>query len=231
MLTPRPLPAVVRDNLPKDRDAFLGGGIEVDADRWNRELGARDFSVSRGPLAQGSGRILITRRDLLELGATSPSEDSALDLLWNSLAWGLGLEASRLTTRLDALRNNRGQAPEKLTAAWILTREGKLPQECYAALLTNRGKARISWLGAAFATKFLYFATGTSAEPTNLILDAVVARKLAPLTWPNAPTTAWWPDTYQRYCDLMATWAREASSPDRTVLPDAIEAAVFSRRL
>jgi hypothetical protein len=62
------------------------------------------------------------------------------------------------------------------------------PKNAYRILTTERGAGRISMLGPAFATKFLYFAQGPEAHPHLLILDKVVATKLRLFAWPNSPT-------------------------------------------
>ena len=115
--------------------------------------------------------------------------------------------------------------------AWTAVREGRSPQSCYEVLLTDRGRGRIRWLGPAFATKYLYFATGLHRPPACVILDAVVARNLRSLTaWPASPTYGWWPATYGRYCHLVTRWARDASSPEHPVWSDQIEKALFDHK-
>lgn len=117
-----------------------------------------------------------------------------------------------------------------LVQAWDAVRSGASSQEAYEVLLTPRGRPHIKYLGAAFATKYLYFATG-SGTPTTPILDAVVANALRPIAWESAPTTAWWSSTYAQYCDLLSRWATEASAhTGDPVRLDQIEKMLFSLR-
>lgn len=223
-----PLPEEVAHRLPSDRDAILFKRYDVDASRWQRELKKRAFDLPAGPLGSVDGRITLTRTDVMRQADVDPTPQAAMDLLWYSLAWGLGTKASRLNARLDALARDPSRAADLVTKGWLLTRNDASPAECYNALLTDRGRPRIPWLGASFATKVLYFAHGTMAEPRNLILDRVVATRLGPLAWANPPTTAWCRSTYGQYCELMHRWATEASErAGRRVLPDEIEGALF----
>lgn len=223
-----PLPDVVYTRLLPDRDTVLTTKYHVDAGRWQRELAGRGLDLPEGTLGSVDGWIRLSRADILLLADPTPTQRGAMDLLWYSLAWGLGSRAPRLAARLDAVAKDPQRVAELVAGAWTLTRDGANPAVCYAALLTSRGRPRVSWLGGAFATKVLYFAHGTQTAPRNLILDKVVADKLRPIAWETAPTTAWWPDTYQTYCDLMSRWAGEASErAGRSVEADEIEGALF----
>jgi len=146
-------------------------------------------------------------------------------LLYLSLAWGLGTKASRLSPRLTALSKNMDRAPGLLREAWSATRTGQSPQTCYEILLSPKGRPRIPWLGAAFATKFLYFASGANPAPQNLILDAVVAKNLRESAWKASPTSGWWSETYASYCTLLARWAAESDQA-----PDQVEMMLFHLR-
>ena len=226
MNTSATLPREVLASLP-GFEAVRDHTVVVDADRWNRELAARNLPRPQ-QVAEKSGRIHISRLELMELGAAEPSADSALDLLIVSLAWGLGPRAPRLKARLDALAEAPAQAAHLLLTAWESVRERNPPEKTYSVLTTNRGQGRIPWLGPAFSTKFLYFAHGDSARPTHVILDEVVATNLGPSAWTDPPTAGWWPETYGNYCRLMDNWAREATAElGRDVRPDEVELAVF----
>ncbi|PRZ15612.1 hypothetical protein BCL67_10872 [Nesterenkonia sandarakina] len=99
--------------------------------------------------------------------------------------------------------------------------------------MTEGGAGKIKGLGPAFATKFLYFAEGSTNEPRHVIIDKVVSTNLRRDAWPESPTAAWWPETYERYCNLLARWASEASERpevNRTVRTDEIELALFKRK-
>ncbi|MGP5071076.1 8-oxoguanine DNA glycosylase OGG fold protein [Arthrobacter rhombi] len=221
------LPEEIFATLP-GREAVLNHTVSVDTDRWNREIAARQMAIPEYFVGR-TGRMNISRTDLLALGAADPTAEKAMELLIGALAWGLGLRASRLTARLDALAGSK-DAAERLLAAWICVREEQPADEAYKILTTERGTARIPWLGPAFSTKFLYFAQGLNQKPRHLILDKVIATKLRPFAWPDSPTTAWWPSTYAKYCTLMGNWALQASDrTGREVSPDEIELTVFNR--
>ena len=217
------LPPALAARIPS-REEVLNHEVSFDATRWRREtneLGLPGFEPRLG----NEGVAELKRRDIMQLadGAISPA--SAVQLLYASMAWGLGRKARNLRQRLAGLQGEG--TPERLVEAWTAVRDGRSPQECYEVLLTARGRGRIRWLGPAFATKYLYFATGLYRPPSCVILDAVVARRLRPLAWPGSPTYGWWPSTYGRYCHLMTQWAKTADPSDNQVFPDQIEKALF----
>lgn len=226
-----PLPEDIRTALP-ERDTVLGHTVDVNAERWRRALSDRGLPPVSGKLAD-EGRTTVTRRDVFDCGDQDVNAESAFQLLYYSLAWGLGTRASRLHQRLDGLAKDQDRAGELLISAWTTVREGAPPAEAYSLLTTNRGAGRIPWFGPAFSTKFLYFAQGSAAVPTYLILDRVVSLNLRRDAWPDAPTVGWWPETYQRYCNVLSRWASQASEhPDvhRIVRADEVELALFRRR-
>lgn len=226
------LPTDIANALP-GQEAVLGQAISVDGARWRRILSERDLIQVTGKMAD-SDRTTVTRQDVFNLGDQSISVDHAFQLLYYSLAWGLGLRASRLHQRLDNLAAHQDRAGELLVSAWESVRAGAPVKEAYSVLTTDRGAGQIPWLGPAFSTKFLYFAQGNVAQPRHLILDKVVATNLTEDVWPAAPTKAWWPETYELYCGLLNRWAVEISEDpkvNRTVRADEIEFAIFKRHL
>ena len=224
-----PLPDDVYDRLT-GRIAVLNQPIRVDATRWQEALHIRGLPMPVGKLA-ARGQVVLSRADIFAVADQDPTPDAALQLLWYSLAWGLGPRAPRLHARLDAIAKDQDGASKLLVKAWISVRDGDDPATSYAVLTTSGGAGQIKWLGPAFSSKFLYFAQGQAVTPTHLILDKVVATNLKATAWPDAPTTAWWPVTYGSYCALMREWAFEASlRSGRVVSSDEIEFAVFSGR-
>jgi hypothetical protein len=215
------LPQDHRDRIA-DRECLLNHSIMVDPRRWQSELHKRSLPAAGGQLASSANKLEVKRGDVFRSADEEVTDTNALQLLYLSLAWGLGTKASRLSPRLTALAKNIDRAPGLLREAWTATRSGQSPKTCYEILLTPKGQPRIPWLGAAFATKFLYFASGSELIPQNLILDAVVARSLRGSAWKASPTYGWWSDTYANYCDLMARWADEANAA-----PDQVEMMLF----
>lgn len=216
------LPQDHRDRIT-NRECLLNHWITVDPRRWQRDLHERSLPAAGGQLAASANKLDVKRADVFRLADEDVTDANALQLLYLSLAWGLGTRASRLAPRLTALARNIDRAPGLLREAWTATRSGQTPKTCYEILLTPKGQPRIPWLGAAFATKFLYFASGSDLIPQNLILDAVVARNLRESAWAASPTYGWWSDTYANYCDLMTRWANEANAT-----PDQIEMMLFN---
>lgn len=224
------LPADIRTTLPGP-EAVMGQAISVDGARWGRALSERSLPPLSGKLAD-SDRIMVNRQDVFNRGDQKLTIENAFQLLYYSMAWGLGLRASRLHQRLDSIAEHQDTAGELLVRAWESARVGAPVKEAYSLLTTSTGAGQIPWFGPAFSTKFLYFAQGNGAEIRHLILDKIVASNLHKDVWPNAPTGAWWPETYERYCSLLTRWAAESSkSPqvNRTVRSDEIEFAIFNR--
>lgn len=204
------------------RDELLDRNpITVDRARWRAALDRHGLPAANG-LLDGDGRIGLTRRDVLAYADRAVSGDQAMQLLYLSLAWGLGLKASHLRARLTALADAADSLPDLLVEGWSAVREGRSPRECYLTLTTERGRGRARWLGPAFATKFLYFAAGSSRRHEVLIIDRVVSKGLHEW-YPRLATAGWHADTYAWYCDVLGHWAEQGG-----VEPDQIEMALFA---
>lgn len=184
---------------------------------------ARGVPLQLSPGADGVLRL--TRGDLfLMAGQVSDDEDSLLTFLWYGLAWGSGTSRRNNDRRI---LSSRTQSP-LLREAFSAARAGD-PRAAYSTLI-RKGGAVIPYLGPAFFSKFLYFAS-EGAHPRSLILDARVARSLYELGWSIAPTYPrrtfsynWFTDTYVSYCDLLGTWATEVGGDAG---PDMFERALF----
>ncbi|WP_342024939.1 hypothetical protein AAE021_07225 [Arthrobacter citreus] len=225
-----PLPEDLFAALPGE-DAVLGHEVAVNCDRWQDALSTRGLPLMQGVLT-GPGVTKISRAEVFELGSREITPANAFQLVYYSLAWGLGRRAPRLHQRLNALAAHQDRAGELLAEAWRAVRNGEPAGNVYSVLTTNRGAGRIPWFGPAFSTKFLYFAQGQEAPPRYVILDQVVARNLSDV-WPDAPKTARFPDTYARYCAVVGSWAEQASERmdgARKVRADEIEFVLFNRR-
>ena len=225
-----PLPDDLFAALPGE-DAVMGHAIAVNCDRWQDALSTRGLPPLQGALA-GPGDTKVSRADVLELGGREITPSNAFQLLYYSLAWGLGRRAPRMHQRLNALTAHQDRAEELLVEAWQAVRNGDPAENVYGVLTTNRGGGRIPWFGPAFSTKFLYFAQGQETPPRYLILDQVVASNLSDV-WPGAAKTAWFPETYARYCAVAGSWAEQATERlegARKVRADEIEFVLFKRR-
>lgn len=225
-----PLPDDIFAKLPGS-SVVMSHAVSVDSGRWTRSLTARGLPPAQGKLA-GAGRISVTRKEVFDLGDRTPTVTNAFQLLYYSLAWGLGTRAPRLHQRLDGLAAHQDKAGQLLLNAWTLVKAGAPTREAYGALTTTRGAGRIPWFGPAFSTKFLYFAQGSAVNPRHVILDQVVSKNLRQDAWPQAPTAGWWPETYERYCGLLGSWAGQAGERldgARCVRADEIEITLFRR--
>lgn len=224
------LPDEVFAALP-GQESILAHKVPVDAARWGKAIAHRGLPPLQGKLDR-PGTTTLSREEVFTLGTAEINPESAFQLLYHSLAWGLGTRARFLNGRLDGLAADQDRAGALLTDAWTAARSGTRAADVYSMLTTRRGAGRIRNLGPAFSTKFLYFAQGASTEPRYLILDAVVSGNLTE-AWPGAATGGWYPDTYGRYCTLLGNWARQASvrlQDSRQVRADEIELAIFKLR-
>jgi hypothetical protein len=203
-----------------------GHWIPVNPEWWNKEL--IDRGLPGGPLQvtydsrHGPG---ISRGALFELAAATDRSDRDLRLLWHTLAWGGGRRARLMSKRLDGVVANPEGFARALGAAGANARTS--PIDAYETLYPS-GRTLIKYLGPAFLTKFLYFAGRGVATHPCAILDRVVAAKLRYFGWEGLRSAGWSAATYEQYCELLACWAREASSRlGRPVTIDEIERGLF----
>lgn len=225
-----PLPDDLFAALPGE-NAVLEHRVRVNGPRWQEALNHRGLPPLQGALA-GAGHTHVSRGDVYDLGSPEITPANAFQLLYYSLAWGLGLKARNFNRRLDSLAANQEEAAELLAAAWTAVRNAEPAEDVYSVLTTPGGRGRIPWFGPAFSTKFLYFAQGAGVPPRYLILDQVVAGNLDDV-WDGAAKTAWFPATYGRYCALAGRWAEKATErldASRKVRADEIELALFRRK-
>lgn len=82
------LPEDIFDALP-GADAVISHAIAVNCDRWRDELSIRGLPPLQGALA-GPGVTKVSRADVFHLGAHEVSKSNAFQLLYFSLACGLG---------------------------------------------------------------------------------------------------------------------------------------------
>lgn len=222
--------------LPNDLVSALGRPREgrvhehwvgVNPDWWNNEL--RDRGLAGRPLLvtyDSSHRPGISRGGLFELAAAAADcSDDALRLLWHTLAWGGGKRARLMSKRLDSVAANPEGAASALRAAAVRARTS--PADAYETLYPS-GRTLLKYLGPAFFTKYLYFAGGGAVTHPCAILDRVVAANLRTRGWDGLRSAGWSAVTYEQYCELVACWAREASTQlARPVAGDEVEHWLF----
>lgn len=224
-----PLPSYVSGSLP-GVETVMNHAIQVDGSRWQKALANRGLPALEGALAD-PGLTFVSRGDVFELGAREITAENAFQLLYYSLAWGLGRRGRKFNKRLDGLAEDQERTAELLVEVWAAVRRNEPAEDVYSILTTPKGKARITQFGPSFSTKFLYFAQGPGVPPRYVILDEKVASHLHEV-WPGAPTAGWHPAAYGRYCTFMSRWADLAADElngERKVRADEIEYAVFHR--
>lgn len=216
----------------RSRDHVILQQVRVDLGWWNaaledRGLQGRVHGVDEsGSHRADEGYASISRRQLFEQAdRAAESPESALQLLWQSLAWGAGTSARNMHRRLDSVKARPDEVAEELVR--VAGESRKDAAAAYEALRPG-GRTLIKYLGPAFFTKFLYFAGQGNADHPCLILDARVAQSLHRHGWDSLRSGGGWPAaTYERYTDLLHRWAGDLSTSDRTVAADEIELWLF----
>ncbi|MFJ7213225.1 hypothetical protein [Amycolatopsis sp. NPDC098790] len=185
--------------------------IPIRQDWWYRAITSRKLPGT--PPAVPA----LSRADVWAPGA------DVFTLLWRTLAWGSGRYLRQNSRRLDSIKADPHRVEKTLTEA--ATWAGRDPGRAFAAFRPDR-RNRIPGLGPSFFTKFLYFAGGGAPDHPSLILDRVVATALRDRCgWMSLHRTGPWPpETYERYCTLLARWAK-----DLGCAPDEVELALFTR--
>lgn len=213
-----PPEAMVEELRTSSRASVLKLPITVDVDWWNTRISDRD--LSGGPIHSADGHTL-TRADVFA-GRGDPFR-----LLWLSLVWGAGNRRRLCEKRIDSVVRLGDTAIELLATA-----ASQAPTDPVAAFrtLAPGGKPAIKFLGAAFLTKYLYFASGSeAAAPTALILDSRVAASLRNHGWESLRTSGGWQAlTYERYLGLVKRWCCECGAAlERQVAGDEVEHWLF----
>lgn len=214
----RPPEAMLEALKTSSRASVLKQSIDVDFEWWNKRISERH--LHGGPIRSTNSQSL-TRADVFA------GRSDLYRLLWLSLAWGAGNRRRLCEKRLDSVAELKGAATELLSTTASLASTD--PVAAFSTLAPG-GKPAIKFLGAAFLTKYLYFASGTeTAAPAALILDSRVATSLHRYGWESLRTSGGWTAfTYKRYLDLVNRWCRDCSETlRRPVAGDEIEHWLF----
>lgn len=212
----------------RPRPVIIDHTITVNLSWWNDALHERGLPggpvIGRNSVGDSvdHGRATITRGDIFTLAAASSgSPTDTLTLLWHTLAWGAGGKVRQVLNRMDSIARDRAAAALALRTAAQLSHSD--PRNAYDTLYPQ-GRAAIAYLGPAFFTKYLYFAGAGAPDHQSLILDSRVAGSLVDIGWASLHPDGGWPsETYERYCTLLARWAREAGN----LRPDLFERWLF----
>lgn len=204
--------------------------VKVSPSWWNKP----DRNLPGGPLAAQTGTAgdhTISRDDLFAL-ANNACEDttgeSALRLLWHTLAWGTGTKHRNNKRRIDAVLSHPDGA-DLLRHAALLSRHD--PHAAFALLRPGRANT-FTWLGPNFFTKYIYFAGGGNAEHPCLIVDQFVRATLHAHTDADRRfrhVSQYSVSDYSATVGQLTAWAKEVSEQlGRPVAPDEVERWAFS---
>lgn len=203
------------------------------------------WPTALAPVAD-SGGAAVSRADVASIVADALRREAFREALVATYVWGKGKRGSP-----------KGSGPT--TLGLILSAEGldRTLARSVSALNEHGARAayeelngRIPWFGAAFFTKFLYFAGKTvrpASGPEPLVLDRFLARRLRSLAEavgretghdPDGSVAAWvwsdggWsPHRYAVYLSFMHEAARQLAKTGRWpsgAAPDLLEYALFS---
>jgi hypothetical protein len=150
------------------------------------------------------------------------SQEQAEAAFLVSRAWGDGLNgyAAWRGAKISDAAKGVGECALKVSQA--LAFRGALAAY---GMLADGGECRMTGLGPAFATKFLYFAQTPTSRPRALILDRNLIdwfRAVAGLSLP----AGWSISGYARYLETMHSWAAQLKSE-----PDELELCIFRSTL
>ena len=193
--------------------AVAGQSIKIRTGWWRHEIESRGLP-GRPPEAAALTRAEVVAADIARRSTCSP----CCGTRWRGARAGTCGKTSAAWTSIAEDVAARGDALTEAAEPSATTRLRRTP--CCAG-----GTQRHQGLGPSFFTKFLYFAGGGAPDHPCLILDRLVATALrdhaagTPCTAPARGRA----QTYPRYCDLLARWARE-----RHRAPDEFERTLFT---
>lgn len=156
----------------------------------------------------------VVRADVLDKPLT---DQGMFDAMIATYAWGWSVTRVGIARAARVLTAGPQQVgPALLGAREMLLAEG--PLAGYWALARDN---KISGLGPAFGTKFLYFCSAEDARA--LILDRLMATWLAARTPLTITASRFTKRDYKSYLDKMSSWSEELE----TVAPQ-LEEIIFS---
>lgn len=176
--------------------------------------------------------ISITRGTLFELAADAREDstgDSALRLLWHTLAWGTGASNRNNRRRIMSVQADLPNAKRVLNEAAALAQSDPLKA---FEILHPRNKNAIPYLGPNFTTKFLYAAGGGAPAHPAAIVDSRVLATLYAVTgddWFQMKPRAfkYGVKRYSAVLEEMTRMSEAASSPNRPIALDEVERWAF----
>ena len=197
--------------------AWLDGGRPVqNTIPWPREKWISTFPEYGDTLM--AMPHCLDRRAIRTAAATAGDADQgAGGSFIAAMAWGygrVGYGPFRARRALDSVAD--AEARLGLVARTVRTEGGP------AAYEVMSGPARLTGLGPAFGTKFMYFCPQKPSGPPAIILDRLVASWLNSNVGTAFDPVPWKPETYTRYIQLLVGWAAALG-----VEADEIEECIF----
>ncbi|MDP3890493.1 hypothetical protein [Nocardioides sp.] len=215
-----PLPDDLRACIP-GREQLLDQTVTVETSPWRHEAALRELPAPTGPF-HTHPEVTITRRDVYAAAGSPINDGSAFQLLYLSLAWAAGDNPGTAMFGLEPTH----ETTAVLLDAWRNARDGLDPVECYTRLTRRTHGEKLLRLSPARLTSFLMFAQGDDVRGRCVPLDAPTVLGLGSLGAGSVFSRRTDADLYGRYCRLIARWADEASTADRDVRADQVQAAL-----
>ncbi|RLV47718.1 hypothetical protein D9V37_16350 [Nocardioides mangrovicus] len=219
MLSADPLTQVHARDLPS-QDKVDRQFVRISAAWWERHLVEHGFAPLT--LTVRDGHRGLDRSDLFAIARDATHDP--LPLLWAAIAWGAGSHRRLCLQRIRSVAEDPARARRLLSEAASASTAD--PEGAYRALAPDSRPA-IRYLGAAFFTKFLYFAgAGDQAHPC-VILDSNVAFGLRSLGETGWPTSGWSASRYGELTTRLRQVAAHLDTAERPVRPDQVEYWLF----
>jgi hypothetical protein len=212
---PKRMVELVRDNADREH---LQPGIWWPRDRWERWLPQHRSLFEVLP-------DLVSREDVRQVAREADDSGVGAERLFvASMVWGFGRVGYGPYRTNRMLASNPAIAEKLQQVRHCLTSRGNI--DAYR-LMADPSACRLQWLGPAFGTKFLHFASPEDATETALILDRIVASWLREHAGLHFSPLNWRPSVYSRYLTVLHSWARELGVPaerlETLIFLDALE--------
>lgn len=201
-------------------------GITWHRASWERRFRKANLQVEI-PLADVAQ---VSRADVTELAAAITDEASALKAFMASMIWGYGTVGYGPFRTSEIIRLNGGPealSQQLLDVAQVARTHGGVAAYEHVGDRRTEQRSFLRHLGPAFGTKFIYFVTRASAQPTTPVMDSVMCG------WfnrnvPDARLVLDWRSTqsYRTYVEHLQLWKDSLDLADA----DDIEMIIFESR-
>ena len=198
-------------------NAWIKGGrqpqppIPWPRDRWKESF--PQHSELLDGLPDALDRSTVARRGCLAAHAKRDAEIAFIV----TMAWGFG----RVGYGPWRTRRILEATPNAAVLLRDIARELRAhgPVAAYEAMTS---RARLTWLGPAFGTKYLHFCSSETSPPAAIVLDQRVADWLSRSTRLSVDARRWSVSIYAKYFDRLALWSEALD-----VTPSDLECCIF----